>query len=208
MQGNFVNKAFNLPLRPDEYHDIRAEIFHRLEKELPAHLTYHTAGHTKKVVELTGLLSEEEGLSDHEIQLLLIAAVFHDTGFLVSPIDHEEISVKIFREYDLPLEEEEKLKIDRYIRATRIGAPLTSREEYIITDADLFYLGTDGYLPISDQLRKEWENLGNHYTDKQWFDLQVRFMENHKFRTRSAQLLFGPKKSENLLFLKRSVQPQ
>src|SRR5215211_3438628 len=81
-----------------QYEKAYTYLMPRLEKDLPAHLTYHNAQHTKEVIHVTHQLAEAEKLSGREMEILRTAALYHDAGFLESYDDHEEQSCKIARE--------------------------------------------------------------------------------------------------------------
>jgi hypothetical protein len=59
---------------------------------------------------------------------------------------------------------------------------------------------------IAHQLRYEWNILDiRHTTLREWYELQIMFLENHVFFTKSAQKLRNEKKAENLQQIKELV---
>src|SRR4249920_1652254 len=56
--------------------------------------SYHSLEHTKEVAEAAGKIGKGSGLSDEELEAVVIAAWFHDTGYLFEPKDHEKQSAK------------------------------------------------------------------------------------------------------------------
>ena len=62
--------------------DIFDSVHKRLENDLPQYLTYHDAEHTKTVIKKSVFLAEKENLSESEIDLIKIAALYHDAGFI------------------------------------------------------------------------------------------------------------------------------
>src|SRR3712207_2693430 len=62
-----------------QYEQVYAMMTAKLEKDLPAYLSYHNASHTKDVVEAAVFIGKEEGISNEEMLLLSTAALFHDT---------------------------------------------------------------------------------------------------------------------------------
>ena len=69
----------------------------KLEEELPSWLTYHTADHTRSVISSSEHLAALENIRGEDLVLLKTAALFHDSGFLQQPDDHEEISCILAR---------------------------------------------------------------------------------------------------------------
>jgi hypothetical protein len=51
-------------------------LIEKLERELPSHLTYHNAEHTKEVVEAAQHIARSEELTPTELQILCTAAYF------------------------------------------------------------------------------------------------------------------------------------
>lgn len=185
---------------------IYENIIDLLEKELPSYLTYHDAFHTKGVVEATRKLAIAEGISKEETQLLLTAALFHDTGFLRRYKNHEEASCDIARDilpqYGYCISEIET--ICRIIMATKLPYRPNDKLEQIICDADLHYLGTDRYFPVAEKLFVEFKKQGLVKTRKEWQQKQVLFLGAHRFFTDAAQAHYNTKKSEHLNHLKAS----
>src|SRR5579871_1976112 len=71
---------------------VREFIIDELRHGLPGHLTYHSVEHVLDVYQAAEYIGIQEGICANDMRLLLTAALYHDTGFLKGPIDHEEIS--------------------------------------------------------------------------------------------------------------------
>jgi predicted metal-dependent HD superfamily phosphohydrolase len=161
---------------------------------------YHDSYHTTQVVRVTEQLSLEEGLDRKSAEHLSIAAWFHDTGY-TDLSDHEQqstVNANSFlqsKKYDSKSTE----NISRLILATKISHDPTSKDEEIIRDADLHYLGLENYEERANLLRLEWELcLHKKLTDKEWYQENINFFESHRFYTASAQTRFDRNKSLNL----------
>src|SRR5471030_1463909 len=72
-------------------------IFDKLVNELPARLSYHTIHHVRDVYQAAQMIGKAEGIAGHDMQLLLTAAAFHDSGFIKDAKGHEEESCRIAR---------------------------------------------------------------------------------------------------------------
>lgn len=182
------------------YKPVFKDIYTRLENELPSYLFYHDAAHTKTVINQARFIAEKEGLSSEDINLIEIASLFHDTGFLIQAEDHEERSCELALQ-ELPQYNFSQSQIERIcgmIRATKIPQNPKNPSEKIVADADLFYLGTSRYEFFSEKLYKELKFLKPEITDKEWFNIQVDFLRSHNFHTPYAIKVLEPVKQQNL----------
>lgn len=190
----------NLVQRTVDFTSIYNTVITLLENHLPAHLTYHNAAHTKGVVEITEKLAEAEGIDEEDKVLLLTAALYHDTGFLRTYKNHEEASCSIAREM-LPkygYTDEQTEAICAIIMATKLPYRPVDKLQQIICDADLHYLGTDQYLPVSEKLFYEFKKTGQVSSRNEWQQKQVLFLGAHRFFTETAQKWYGAKKESHL----------
>ena len=64
--------------------------------------------------------------------------------------------------------------------------------------ADLDYLGRDDFEEISNRLRLELRGMGKIDSDRVWDEIQVDFLKNHKFFTKTSIAARRKKKKENL----------
>ena len=60
-----------------------------LKDKLSSEYTYHNLTHTKGVVAAVTTLCQEEKVEGEDREALLIAAWFHDTGFITGCSNHE-----------------------------------------------------------------------------------------------------------------------
>jgi len=185
----------------------KAFILEKLRKELPAHLTYHCFEHTLDVYAAAENLCNLEMINPHQRELVLTAALFHDSGFIIGPNGHEQESCGLAEQY-LPsfgYNVDQLQTIKGMIMATKLPQAPKNLLEEIIADADLDYLGRDDFFPISETLYHEFLLIGivGNYDD--WNKLQVSFFENHHYFTRSAKTIRGWKKAENLTLIKAKI---
>lgn len=191
-----------------QFESARQYILDKLQKDLPEHLSYHSIEHVHDVCQAAQQLALHEGVSDYDTQLLLTAALFHDSGFIKGPKDHEEESCRIAREA-LPAyryAEEEIDRICRIIMATKIPQTPGNHLEEILADADLDYLGRSDFFSVGEKLFRELSFSGVLSTREEWNRLQVRFLENHHYFTRTALQLRGVKKEEHLAAVKAKIK--
>ena len=184
-----------------------AYILNKLANELPDNLCYHNVEHTKDVYSVAMELAKQENIADHEKKLLLTAACFHDTGFLERTTGHENVSCRIANEVlpDFGYKPDEIERICAIIMATKMPQQPKNNTEEILSDADLDYLGRDDFQLISDKLFSELSFLGAVTTYHDWNKIQVTFMENHHYFTKTSRMLRGAKKEENLKRIKAKL---
>jgi uncharacterized protein len=146
-------------------------------------LSYHKKQHTLDVLHAVEQIAESEGVNEEGKHLLRIAALMHDTGFLEKYQGHEEKGCEYAQEW-LPQFDYSSGQIQRVvgmIMATKIPHTPKNKEEQIICDADLDYLGTDLYDEISESLFKEWKFYGFVNSSKEWLEKQIGFLKLHKY---------------------------
>jgi len=175
-------------------------ILDKLKNELPKSLHYHTIHHTIDVYTSAANIAKEEGITPSDLKLLLIAAVYHDAGYLEQNYDHEQRSCEIVKKY-LPQFQYTKEDIDaicNIIMATKIPQKPKSHLEKIICDADLDYLGRNDFFSTSDKLYEEILAIGNIKNRGDWNKVQVAFLQQHHYFTSTAINLRQSQKEKNL----------
>jgi len=188
------------------YLSVRKPIELKLRAELPASCFYHSADHTLDVLEKTEIVGHAQGLSEDEISVVSIAALFHDVGFVVDRKNHEIESCKIFRDYSIgyELDFDVMQQIERCIMATKIPQSPANLIEQVICDADLDYLGRDDFGTISDLLFQELMACGEIESKNQWNEIQVRFLSKHVYHTEYSKNM----RTQHLLLNLENVKSQ
>lgn len=164
---------------------IYKEVIGLLEKKLPKHLTYHSVDHTKYVLRLAEYIAHKEGMNEKDVYLIKIASLYHDIGFIIGPKEHEKTGCELAREelkkYNFSKSDIEK--ICGMIMATKIPQQPNNEQEMILADADLEYLSTRHFETISENLFSELKHFNENLSRKQWNDIQINFIANHKYHT-------------------------
>ncbi|MFH2095440.1 MAG: adenylate/guanylate cyclase domain-containing protein, partial [Bacteroidota bacterium] len=201
------NEAFYRKLQFIRYDDLEELIMHRLEKGLPGNLYYHNLKHTIDVVVEIEILGMGELVTKDEMLLLKTAALLHDTGFLIGFDDHEDLSVKIARDTlsDYHYTEGQIATICGLIKATHPDSKPQTKLEEIMCDADLDYLGRTDYIPISQNLFRELFERGKVKTLEEWHRMQIKFIENHRYYTKTAAKMREENKTRHLSELKQLI---
>jgi predicted metal-dependent HD superfamily phosphohydrolase len=180
-----------------------------LQEQLPKEYVYHNLNHTIEVVETSREIGEQSGLNPEEKENLLIAAWFHDTGFIHAYHGHEAKSAEIcsnFLSQD-GFSPERKNRITRIILSTRHDTAPSGLSEQILCDADISHIGKKGFNIKSQLLREEWEKvLGKKYSDFSWYKTSIDFVSGYRFKTDYAKKTFEEQRKINLEKLQKKLR--
>jgi len=177
------------------------------EKEIREHLRYHDIRHTEYVASKAKVIGKNSGLTPEEIDIVAVAAWFHDSGFVSTSDGHEVVSQDIARKFLTSRNMPEKF-IDRVlfcIEATKMPQnPGDDLLAQVVCDADMAYLSEDFYLERTHLLRKEW----NHFSDtkisrKAYYEDTVDLFNKHSYHTEYAKSQFTAGKEKNYRKLPR-----
>ena len=204
-EGIQPNKRFHQIVNLHHYSSInyyKAErhIMKVLEQRLSKKLYYHSIAHTKDVVSAVERLALLENVTDEGLFLLKSAATYHDAGFVEAYDKNEPIGARLADEI-LPkygYTKKHIAQIKELIYVTQIPHQPKNKLEEIICDADLDYLGRDDFHEIADKLRRELKEHGKIQSDRQWDEIQVSFLKQHKFFTKTAIKTRKKRKEKNL----------
>ena len=176
-----------------------------LAEQMPKKYKYHRLSHTEEVVNECRKIASASPLNNGELEMLMLAAWFHDTGYINGHQEHEAGSEAIAREF-LGKHKYDKDKIEKVrqcIRETKLPQKPESTIGKILCDADMSGLGSADYRKKSKKLRKEKEKLdGKKYSDREWIDSEIDFLTGHSYFTPAAQKLYDTQKQVNITALK------
>jgi len=161
-----------------------------LKNNMSEDLTYHNYDHTKMVVDAATQIGKGEQLSDDDMEVLLIAAWFHDLGYKDSYLGHEEKS-KVLSDTFLKNENVAAAKIEKIaacILSTHVDAVPSNQIEGILCDADMSHIYSGDYEMHALRLRQEWKNTQNvEHTDTEWTKSNLNFISRHQFHSAFAK---------------------
>jgi predicted metal-dependent HD superfamily phosphohydrolase len=177
-------------------------VFSLLTKELSSDFFYHNLSHTQRVVNATKELIEGENISEVDANILLLAAWFHDVGYIKGTENHEESSVRIVTNFleEYNIDESIINNVNKLIRTTKMGTEADGILEKIIKDADCAHLAKKSFSNISDLLKEEFTLVCNKkYSDSEWIQENINFLaNNHNYYTNFAQKNWQQGKDKNL----------
>ncbi|MCD5380880.1 HD domain-containing protein, partial [Candidatus Gracilibacteria bacterium] len=165
--------------------------------------------HSLEVMERVMYLGKKENVSEEEIEILAIAGLFHDTGFVIQYDDNEYIGSKIAANYlKTTLYPKDKIKIiQRLILATKASykTPIDLLEK-IIKDADLDNLGRDDFFEKKDKMKLELETIREiKMKNPDWDHGSLQLLKEHNYYTETQKKERGDKKIENREILEKML---
>jgi HD superfamily phosphodiesterase len=178
-----------------------------LKDKLSDLYTYHNFNHTQEVVSAVNILADSENITDEDREILMVAAWFHDTGYIKGCEKHEDSSVSIVTSF---LEEKKKTadyiaKVAALIKATTYNYEPQTLLEKIIKDADFVHLIGEQYVSTCGALRIEWKNIEHKlFSEDGWIVENLDFLvHKHRFYTDFAIENWQPLKEKNIQYLRK-----
>ncbi|MFT7073016.1 Pycsar system effector family protein [Patiriisocius sp. Uisw_017] len=162
---------------------------------------FHNYSHTMQVVNSCKVLAKEHNCSEEALQDLLIAAYFHDTGYVNGAEGHEERGVAICDTFltNKGVDATRISIIKSLILATEKNAQPEVLLEQIIRDADCSHIIRKDFLDYSDLLRREVAQInGTEISSATWLEENVGFFNSHKFYSPFAKENWRPIKEQTL----------
>ncbi len=196
------------------YDQVKEFVEQFLTENLSPQLEFHNLQHTKEVVSAVEEIALGEGLEEDVVEILKIAAWFHDAGYAKCYIGHEEESKEIATQFlhSVQYPSHKIEQICRLIDATRYKHEPESTEEACMMDADRLSMGKISFILKGEKLRKEWEVfLNTFHSDDEWMDVQINYLRETVFYTHYAHKNYSLLKQNNidkflLLKSKKSVE--
>lgn len=177
-------------------------VFDLFKEKLSNDYIYHNYQHTLETVEACKKIAAGyKELTEEELEILLLAAWFHDTGYTETYKNHEDKSKPIaeafLRKHQYP-----SSKINRVLKcidSTRRNQKPEDILSEILADADIVTIGEETFFTKADLLRKEWEKFDIRQCDEiEWAKTQLKFLETANFHTQEAQKLYGERLQLNI----------
>ncbi len=188
--------------------DIRLEAEKKLQS-LPPELLYHNASHTTECVYPEAkMLAVAEKLSEDEMLIIALIALYHDAGYLEKYSGNEIIGAQKAKDYAIGsnstvLQDAAQIIFDAVLNTNMQAAPRNKYEE-IIRDADLSIIGKPEFFEWNERLRLE---ILNHpesgmyqlaLDERKWIESQLSFLKTHQWFTQSAETLYQAQKEKNI----------
>ena len=172
-----------------------------LFEKLPPGRLFHNFDHAKEVAEVCAELIKDASLPNNMKEILLLAAWFHDTGYINHPNDVATGSNLIAREFLVKQNygEERIEKVEKLISSLHSKEPPRSEMERILHDANNAYIGRKRFRRRVKLLRLEKDVMENEqYTSYTWNKKLLKILIDKKFYTASAQTRFSKRRNKNI----------
>lgn len=180
---------------------VEAYVERRFGSEMQEHLYYHNPEHTRRVVAAVMEIGPACGLQGELLEDVIIAAWFHDLGYLKKYVGHEEESGYMAERFlnEIQLQPDRIRRISRLIIATKFRHHPSDLPEKVLIDADRFAMGDNQFISLGEDLRKEWAHyLKKNYTDLEWTKVQLQYLAETEFFTDYARKTYGKERQHNI----------
>lgn len=188
--------------------DAEEYVFNLFRDKLPSDYVYHNFNHTDETAKACKKLSKSYNLTSRDYEVLMLAAWFHDTGYINTYQGHEEESVKFMKEYlQGNYSEDDIREIEALILSTKFQTVPDGSMQEILHDADYINIGSKNFNHRADLLRIEWERiLDKTYTEDEWAEIQLKFLIDTNFKTEDAVLKYTEQREENIIKQRKKIE--
>lgn len=172
-----------------------------LKGKLTDQFKFHSYAHTAEVADVCKKMGKYYQLSEADFENLLLAAWFHDTGFIRCYQGHEAESSRIAADFlaGKGFDTHRIETIKGLILSTQKETKPSNLLEGILHDADIQHIGKKNFFDKGKLLREEWELiLHNTFEDPEWEWLQHKFLTLSEFETEYGKEKFGGRKKKNI----------
>jgi len=187
-----------------------AEIYVKdlLDKELSNDCLFHTINHTLEVVRNAEIIADYSNLCEECKDVLRIAALFHDVGYINSYENHEVESAAYASKFLTSNNVDESIvkQVVESILATKMPQNPVDEISMVLCDADLMNMTFDDYFEQIDLMRQEWEKTGRAKLSKQEaYKTSLDFFKAHRYHTEYGREILQPKKEKTELKIKSKL---
>ena len=197
---------------PEHLLELSKEFASATLKKVGRVYTYHNLEHTEMVVRAARIIGHASHLTLEQLNMVLIAAWFHDVDYYKGVVEHEERSALIAERkligwgaaIDLARE------VSQAIIATRIPQSPRNLFEMVLCDADLSHLGSKKYEMHASRLRSEWEatRFFKPESNYAWCQFNLEFLKTHHYFTDYGKTILERRKITNINRIVRTLQGQ
>jgi predicted metal-dependent HD superfamily phosphohydrolase len=181
--------------------------------ELPGGIKYHDSNHTlhptRGVVAVANRIAISENISEHDRELLIAAAYFHDTGYIREYDKNEPIAARMAGRILklIGYKPNEIEKIQKMILSTDLEREPKTHSEKILCDADLDHLGREDFFELDAKIREGRRARGIDVSDDaKWYKGTLEILKTHQYYTESQIKLRAKKKQENIKRLLKKLE--
>ncbi len=171
------------------------------DQKIDSKFEYHNLEHTLSVLSSTEKISKKANLGTEELLIVQFAALFHDTGYVDGPKNHEDRSASIAESYlkENGFDTGFIDKVKACIYATKMYSKDSQQLSQILQDADMSGLASKNFFDITERLRKERNNIQpDHISKNEWNETNIKFLKQCNYKSKEGKELYKSKKDKNL----------
>jgi hypothetical protein len=176
-----------------------------------ASLVYHGFKRTRELLDDVKDIAKGNKLDGAEGQVLQLSAWFHGAGHLSPNGGSREKSIELARTFLAQQGQPDSL-VDAVVACLEgaNGAPTSQGlAPDVLHDALLAPIARKSYIEEAELLRLEEEKrTGKSYSDVEWTQDRIDFLQKHSYRTRWAQLEYDGGRAKNLVRLHKRLRKQ
>lgn len=180
-----------------------------LDEELPKDCVYHSKVHTFDVLKNVNTIGSYCTLSEDEMNILRISALFHDVGYINMYDGHELESAKIAGSFlsSKNIESDIISQVRESILATKVPQKPKDLLGQILCDADMMHLTYEDYFDRIELMRQEWSNIGKaHLDETEFHKVSLDFIMTHNFLTEYGKKILEPLKKNTAILTKKKLK--
>jgi predicted metal-dependent HD superfamily phosphohydrolase len=181
--------------------------------ELPDGIKFHDVNHTlhpaRGVVAVANRIAISENIPEHDRELLIAAAYFHDTGYIREYEKNEPIAARMAGRILklIGYKPDEIETIQKMILATDLECEPQTHVEKILCDADLDNLGREDFFKLDGKLREGRRIRGIDVSDDvKWYKGTLEIIKKHQYYTESQKKLREKGKQKNINALLKKLE--
>jgi predicted metal-dependent HD superfamily phosphohydrolase len=172
-------------------------------------LYFHSFEHTQEVAQHAMEIGQSEHVSEEELNILQIAAWFHDVGHLNGEIqDHETRSVTAAKRFLTENGVSDEAFIQRVsdaIMATRMPHVPNDKLGEIMCDADVYHFGTEDFRKKNKLIKKELKARAYPAMVTDWPQRTLKLLQSQHFFSPSVRNRLEEGKAENVRWLRKKI---
>lgn len=217
-----LNQSTLSPQRVDDHtellqtlhaHPLVQEALNLLDRGLPSDLYYHNKQHTLDVIRATVLCASRDDLAPRDIELLAIAAAWHDVGYIEQRRANEPIGARMaeaaMRRHggysDIEIADVVTAILDTEVVMDPASASIIQKANGRLSpwllDGDLSNFASRNFLMVSLNLFREFSGIQVSSVEDlkrpeaiEFIASTLRLLNRHEYKSGGACLLLSPQK--------------
>lgn len=172
-------------------------------------LLYHNLAHTESVVAATREIARQSHLSNRELFITTMAALFGDVGYYADGLHPMQAGIAMAEEFlrGAGVNGTSGKEVAGCLQAAALAKEPATLAEQVAADAAFYYLGTGQFGERTRLLRKEWEAVhGTSIPKEEWYRRTIQLMEAHHYHTPYCRRLLNKQKKGHTEKLKKKLK--